>query len=240
MPTAKALGVSSYLTYGADCMPHDLAHYLGGDYKGEYLSRYVRRKPAARMALYHSVGASDPSWPPTFVQPHRRWAAGDAAGVDPVQRVAADQDQAGWQRSAWDLTAGDRDRPGHRRNADARVGLRHGFTRSISTSSVPMWVSAGISAAAAGADGGRIRAHSICRATHGAGSEGEPRQCDACGGETAAGGDRRVAHGCREPDAGAGNGIFRRGAEGVQRTEPGAADGSRGAEAQACFSAFRI
>lgn len=55
----KALGVSSYLTYGADCMPHDLAHYLGGDYKGEYLSRYVRRGPAARIALYHSVGASD-------------------------------------------------------------------------------------------------------------------------------------------------------------------------------------
>jgi len=56
----KALGLSSFLTYGSDCMPHDLSHYLGGDYKGEYLSRYVLPKPAPRMALYHSVGALDP------------------------------------------------------------------------------------------------------------------------------------------------------------------------------------
>jgi L-alanine-DL-glutamate epimerase-like enolase superfamily enzyme len=56
----KALGVSSYLTYGGDCMPYDLAHYLGAGYKGEYLSRYVLPKPTARVALYHSVGASDP------------------------------------------------------------------------------------------------------------------------------------------------------------------------------------
>jgi L-alanine-DL-glutamate epimerase-like enolase superfamily enzyme len=56
----KAMGVSSYLTYGSDCMPYDLSHYLGADYRGEYLSRYVLPKPAARMALYHSVGASDP------------------------------------------------------------------------------------------------------------------------------------------------------------------------------------
>jgi L-alanine-DL-glutamate epimerase-like enolase superfamily enzyme len=56
----KALGVSSYLTYGSDSMPYDLAHYLGAEYKGEYLSSYVLPKPTPRMALYHSVGASDP------------------------------------------------------------------------------------------------------------------------------------------------------------------------------------
>jgi L-alanine-DL-glutamate epimerase-like enolase superfamily enzyme len=56
----KALGRSSYLTYGSDCMPYDLSHYLGADYKGEYLSRYVLPKPTPRIALYHSVGASDP------------------------------------------------------------------------------------------------------------------------------------------------------------------------------------
>ena len=56
----KALGVSSYLTYGPDSMPYDLSHYLGAAYKGEFLSRYVLREPAPRMALYHSVGASDP------------------------------------------------------------------------------------------------------------------------------------------------------------------------------------
>jgi L-alanine-DL-glutamate epimerase-like enolase superfamily enzyme len=41
-------------------MPYDLGHYLGADYAGAYLSDYVLTKPAARMALYHSVGASDP------------------------------------------------------------------------------------------------------------------------------------------------------------------------------------
>jgi len=56
----KALGVSCYLTYGSDAMPYDLSHYLGADYKGEYLSRYVLPQPAPRTALYHSVGASDP------------------------------------------------------------------------------------------------------------------------------------------------------------------------------------
>ena len=56
----KAFGVSCYQTYGADFMPYDLSHYLGADYRGEYLSRYVLAKPAPRMALYHSVGSSDP------------------------------------------------------------------------------------------------------------------------------------------------------------------------------------
>jgi len=56
----KALGRSSYLTYGSDCMPYDLSHYLGADYQGEYLSRYVLPRPTPRMALYHSVGSADP------------------------------------------------------------------------------------------------------------------------------------------------------------------------------------
>jgi L-alanine-DL-glutamate epimerase-like enolase superfamily enzyme len=56
----KAFGLSSYLTYTDAFMPYDLSRYLGADYKGEYLSKYVLPKPAPRMALYHSVGASDP------------------------------------------------------------------------------------------------------------------------------------------------------------------------------------
>lgn len=51
---------SAYHTYGADLMSHDLARYLGPDFQGEYLDRYVRRAPAARMPVYHSVGALDP------------------------------------------------------------------------------------------------------------------------------------------------------------------------------------
>jgi len=56
----KLLGVSCYRTYGPDAMPYDLQHYLGASYKGEYLSQYVLERPTPRIALYHSVGASDP------------------------------------------------------------------------------------------------------------------------------------------------------------------------------------
>jgi L-alanine-DL-glutamate epimerase-like enolase superfamily enzyme len=56
----KAFGVSCYRTYSADFMPYDLSHYLGADYRGEYLSSYVLTKPTTRMALYHSVGGVDP------------------------------------------------------------------------------------------------------------------------------------------------------------------------------------
>ena len=53
-------GVNCYHTYGPEFMNYDLAHYLGENYRGEYLSRYVHPEPAPRIALYHSVGAADP------------------------------------------------------------------------------------------------------------------------------------------------------------------------------------
>ena len=55
----KALGLNCYQTYGPDVMQHDLAHYLGKDFKGEYLNRYVNAKPRAEVNLYHSVGGVD-------------------------------------------------------------------------------------------------------------------------------------------------------------------------------------
>jgi L-alanine-DL-glutamate epimerase-like enolase superfamily enzyme len=56
----KAFGVSSYDTYGPDFMGRDLSVDLGPSFKGEYVSRYVPAKPAPRMPVFHSVGASDP------------------------------------------------------------------------------------------------------------------------------------------------------------------------------------
>ena len=55
----KAHGLSSYRTYGRDFMAHDLSHYLGPAFKGEYLDQYLLTEPTANLALYHSVGASD-------------------------------------------------------------------------------------------------------------------------------------------------------------------------------------
>ena len=49
-----------YLTYGPDLLRHDLGHYLGAGFKGEYLDRYVLKQPTPQLPLFHSVGASDP------------------------------------------------------------------------------------------------------------------------------------------------------------------------------------
>ena len=59
-PSAKAHGVSSYATYGAAFMPHDLSEDLGPAFRGEYLDRYVAATPQPTMPVFHSVGASDP------------------------------------------------------------------------------------------------------------------------------------------------------------------------------------
>ena len=56
----KMLGRSCYETYGPDCMRKDLSHYVGKEFKGDYLSKYVLAKPKATMPLYHLVGAVDP------------------------------------------------------------------------------------------------------------------------------------------------------------------------------------
>jgi len=56
----KLHGLNSYLTYGPNFVSHDLSFYLGSEFKGEYLDRYLLPKPKARMPLYHLVGALDP------------------------------------------------------------------------------------------------------------------------------------------------------------------------------------
>lgn len=51
---------STYQTYGPDLMEHDLSHYIGTEFKGEYLEKYVLKTPKPSMPLYHLVGAVDP------------------------------------------------------------------------------------------------------------------------------------------------------------------------------------
>ena len=55
----KLHGRSSYTVCGQDFVRNDLAHYLNRDFRGEYLDQYIARKPAPRVRMYHSVGASD-------------------------------------------------------------------------------------------------------------------------------------------------------------------------------------
>jgi len=56
----KAHGLNCYHTYGPEFMNHDLSHYLGSEYRGEYPSRYIQLEPKDRMPLYHLVSAVDP------------------------------------------------------------------------------------------------------------------------------------------------------------------------------------
>jgi L-alanine-DL-glutamate epimerase-like enolase superfamily enzyme len=56
----KAHGLSCYHTYGPEFMARDLGHYLGPEFRGEYLDRYVTKQPKPQMPLYHLVGALDP------------------------------------------------------------------------------------------------------------------------------------------------------------------------------------
>lgn len=55
----KAHGRSSYATYGADLMRHDLSRYLGREFRGEYPDRYVSARPRPRTWLFHSIGGLD-------------------------------------------------------------------------------------------------------------------------------------------------------------------------------------
>lgn len=56
----KALGLNAYNVLGPEFVEHDLSHWLGADFAGEYLDRYTSRTPKPVMPLYHLVGALDP------------------------------------------------------------------------------------------------------------------------------------------------------------------------------------
>jgi L-alanine-DL-glutamate epimerase-like enolase superfamily enzyme len=59
----KVHGLNCYQTYGPDFLSQDLGHYLGAEFRGENLDRYLARQPQSRMPLYHLVGALDPLTP---------------------------------------------------------------------------------------------------------------------------------------------------------------------------------
>lgn len=56
----KLYNRSTYRTYTKEFLREDLSRYLGPDFKGEFLDRYVLPDPKPRMPLYHLCGAVDP------------------------------------------------------------------------------------------------------------------------------------------------------------------------------------
>ncbi len=65
----KALGLNSFQTNGPEFLTHDLGRYLGSEFAGESLDRYILPEPKPRMPLYHLVGALDPLTPSDVKQP---------------------------------------------------------------------------------------------------------------------------------------------------------------------------
>jgi L-alanine-DL-glutamate epimerase-like enolase superfamily enzyme len=56
----KAHGLNCYHTYSPEFLAHDLGHFLGPEFRGERLDRYISREPKDRLPLYHLIGALDP------------------------------------------------------------------------------------------------------------------------------------------------------------------------------------
>jgi hypothetical protein len=52
-------GRNAFTIAGKDFVRHDLGHYLGAEFRGEYLDPYVLKKATPRIRMFHSVGASD-------------------------------------------------------------------------------------------------------------------------------------------------------------------------------------
>jgi L-alanine-DL-glutamate epimerase-like enolase superfamily enzyme len=65
----KVHGLSCFHTYGRAFLDHDLGDYLGSEFAGETLDRYVTKEPKPRMPLYHLVGALDPLTPADVKKP---------------------------------------------------------------------------------------------------------------------------------------------------------------------------
>jgi L-alanine-DL-glutamate epimerase-like enolase superfamily enzyme len=59
----KVHGLNCYHTYGPDFLANDLGHYLGKEFAGERLDRWIAREPQPSMPLYHLIGALDPLEP---------------------------------------------------------------------------------------------------------------------------------------------------------------------------------
>jgi L-alanine-DL-glutamate epimerase-like enolase superfamily enzyme len=51
--------ISSYDGYNAEFMKHDLSHYLGKEFKGLYISDFLKKDYAPRVPVFHLVGGLD-------------------------------------------------------------------------------------------------------------------------------------------------------------------------------------
>jgi L-alanine-DL-glutamate epimerase-like enolase superfamily enzyme len=65
----KLHGLNCYRTYGPPHFDRDLGDFLGAEFRGEQLERYVATEPKPKLPLYHLVGALDPLTPADVTRP---------------------------------------------------------------------------------------------------------------------------------------------------------------------------
>ncbi len=65
----KVHGRNCFSTYGPEFLANDLGHYLGSEFAGDRLDRYVTPTARPAMPLYHLVGALDPLTPADVRKP---------------------------------------------------------------------------------------------------------------------------------------------------------------------------
>lgn len=56
-------GIPTWAGYGSDFCAHDLASYLGPEFRGRYVADYLRTSPAPAVPVAHTVGGLDPLRP---------------------------------------------------------------------------------------------------------------------------------------------------------------------------------
>ncbi len=97
----KAHGINSFQSCTKALLPQDLDAFLGAEFAGLHLSRFIASKPQPRMPLYHLVGALDPLTPADVKAPVGdglpetlgEWIARD--GLTHL-KIKLNGDDAGW------------------------------------------------------------------------------------------------------------------------------------------------
>ncbi len=60
MHTVSCTEETASRRFGPEFLRNDLGHYLGPEFRGETLDRYIPAEPQPSLPLYHLVGAVDP------------------------------------------------------------------------------------------------------------------------------------------------------------------------------------
>ena len=226
----KLHGRSSYTVCGQEFVRNDLAHYLNRDFRGEYLDQYISRKPAPRVRMYHSVGASDALTASEVKKPVGDGLPETLEAWIPYNGVTAIKIKLNGADLAWDV-----DRVAAIDRVTTAAQAKRGFTDWVYSLDFNercpnVQYVLDFEHQLKGKAPERLRTSAVSRAAHRARSGGQPAEHHVRGREAPSGGDRRIAHRPRHAAIGARDGLHRRGAEGVQGTIRIAAHGRRRAE----------